>query len=95
MSSSALKVDLASRVSAAFRERFGRSCAGIARAPGRVNLLGEHVDYNDGYVLPAAIDRATYVAFAPALAEPSTLWALEFDAITTLDPRTLQMHRIS
>jgi galactokinase len=52
--------------------------------------LGEHVDYNDGYVLPAAIDRATYVAFAPALAEPSTLWALDFDAITTLDPRTLQ-----
>ena len=35
------------------------------RAPGRVNLLGEHVDYNDGPVLPAAIDRAVYLAAAP------------------------------
>src|SRR3954451_12664992 len=34
----------------------------VARAPGRVNLLGEHVDYNDGWVLPAAIDRTAYVA---------------------------------
>lgn len=38
---------------------------GIAVAPGRVNLLGEHVDYNDGPVLPAAIDRSVQLAFAP------------------------------
>ena len=48
-----------------FRERFGGEPALLARAPGRVNLIGEHTDYNDGFVLPAAIDRAIYVAARP------------------------------
>ncbi|MBK9925168.1 MAG: galactokinase [Anaerolineales bacterium] len=62
-----------------YREKFGYAPAHIARAPGRVNLLGEHVDYNDGFVLPAAIDRATYVAFSPVNARHSTLVAVDFD----------------
>jgi galactokinase len=37
----------------------------VFRAPGRTNLIGEHTDYNDGFVLPAAIDRATWIAIAP------------------------------
>lgn len=37
----------------------------VAKAPGRINLLGEHTDYNDGFVLPAAIDRAVYVSITP------------------------------
>ena len=37
----------------------------VARAPGRVNLIGEHTDYNDGYVCPMAIDRETVLALAP------------------------------
>jgi len=45
-----------------FQQRYGIHPHLIVRAPGRVNLIGEHTDYNDGFVLPAAIDRATYVA---------------------------------
>ncbi len=53
------------RVLAAFRERFASSPEVVVRAPGRVNLLGAHVDYNDGLVLPAAIERALWAAAAP------------------------------
>ncbi len=49
---------------AQFRELYGREPR-LFRAPGRVNLIGEHTDYNDGFVLPMAIDRATVVAAAP------------------------------
>ena len=47
-----------------FETQFGRLPDYVVRAPGRVNLLGEHVDYNDGFVLPIAIDRATWLAFS-------------------------------
>ncbi|MGA9510317.1 MAG: galactokinase [Candidatus Sulfotelmatobacter sp.] len=46
-----------------FEKRFGTPCT-IFRAPGRVNLIGEHTDYNDGYVMPAAIAFDTFVACA-------------------------------
>ncbi len=49
----------------AFEQYFGQPPSRIARAPGRVNLIGEHTDYNDGFVLPMALDRATYVAARP------------------------------
>ncbi len=42
-----------------FQKEFGRMPAAVARAPGRVNLIGEHTDYNEGLVLPLAIDRDT------------------------------------
>jgi galactokinase len=48
----------------AFARRMGRAPAGIWRSPGRVNLVGEHTDYNDGFVLPATIDRSATVAAA-------------------------------
>lgn len=75
-------------VTQTFRQRFGKDPAYLALAPGRVNLLGEHVDFNDGFVLPAAIDRATYVAFSPADGTVrSTLVAADFaeEACFTLE----------
>ncbi len=49
----------------AFQEIFGSPPAVVVRAPGRVNLIGEHTDYNNGYVLPAAIDRYVWFAGRP------------------------------
>ena len=44
-----------------FNEKFN-SAPLIVRSPGRINIIGEHTDYNEGFVLPAAIDKAIYVA---------------------------------
>ena len=49
-----------------FAQAYARPPRWIAAAPGRVNLIGEHTDYNDGFVLPMAIDRYTVIAAAPA-----------------------------
>jgi len=72
-----------------YQQKFGHVPTNIARAPGRVNLLGEHVDYNDGFVLPAAIDRATYVAFSPSDSPYSTLWAADLDQQAIFSLETL------
>jgi galactokinase len=55
---------LLSKLRALFAELYGAVPA-IYRAPGRVNLIGEHTDYNDGFVMPAALDLYTYVAVSP------------------------------
>jgi galactokinase len=56
----------AARVSAHFVRRFGRDPTVVASAPGRVNLIGEHTDYNGGYVLPMAIPQRTWAAVSRA-----------------------------
>jgi galactokinase len=48
-----------------FKNHFGKTPKIVVRAPGRINLIGEHTDYNGGYVLPAAIDKAIYFAVSP------------------------------
>src|SRR6185312_16229513 len=55
---------LAARTAEAFASRFGRAPAGVWAGPGRVNLIGEHTDYNGGFVLPFAIDKTTTAALA-------------------------------
>ena len=62
-----------------FKRHFGRPPAFVARAPGRVNLIGEHTDYNDGFVLPIAIDRAVWIALSPTASQQVILHALDLN----------------
>lgn len=55
-------MSLVERVTDRFRQVVGHEPAGVWSAPGRVNIIGEHTDYNDGFALPMAIDRHTVVA---------------------------------
>lgn len=84
-----MHMQLVERIAKVFQETFGRAPTHIARAPGRVNLLGEHVDYNSGLVLPAAIDRAAYIAFAASTTIHSTIRAMDMDQSVFFSPRTL------
>ncbi|MBN8089821.1 galactokinase, partial [Vibrio vulnificus] len=56
--------ELIQNVKTAFEQVLGYAPSHIIQAPGRVNLIGEHTDYNDGFVLPCAINYQTVVAAA-------------------------------
>lgn len=62
-----------------FKRHFGHPPAFVVRAPGRVNLIGEHTDYNDGFVLPIAIDRAVRIALKPTFSQQVVLHALDLN----------------
>ncbi|KKX49273.1 galactokinase [Sphingobacterium sp. IITKGP-BTPF85] len=53
----------------------------IVRSPGRINIIGEHTDYNDGFVLPAAIDKAVYIAVSKRDDELISLYAEDYKAV--------------
>jgi galactokinase len=55
---------IAAKLRSGFRERYGTN-ARVFRAPGRVNLIGEHTDYNEGFVMPVAIELNVWIAIAP------------------------------
>jgi galactokinase len=65
--------------------RFGSQPTWLASAAGRVNLLGEHTDYNDGFVLPMAIDRRLRIALGPRDDRRVVLASLDFTGIVELD----------
>ncbi len=72
---------LQQQVTEEFERRFGELPTLIVRAPGRVNLIGEHTDYNDGYVMPLAIDRAVWIAARPRQDAYVTLWSMDFEQV--------------
>ena len=67
-----------------FQAQFG-GAPKVYRAPGRVNLIGEHTDYNDGFVLPAALELATYAAIAPRSDRMLSVHSLLMDETVSFD----------
>ncbi|MEK8091139.1 galactokinase [Methylocystis sp. IM3] len=74
----------ASNLPSLFKRRFGREPE-LFRAPGRVNLIGGHTDYNGGFVLPAALDLATFIAIAPREDNLIQVHSVNFDSDLTFD----------
>ena len=68
-----------------FAERFSHPAAGAVRAPGRVNLIGEHTDYNDGFVLPIAIERQVAIAWGPRADRQVRLASAQLDQEAAID----------
>jgi len=73
-----------------FEQLFGEPPMFVVRAPGRVNLIGEHTDYNDGFVLPMAINRAAWIALRPRRDSLVRIHALNFDDVAEFDLDTMQ-----
>ena len=72
-----------------FIRQFGHPPIAIVRAPGRVNLIGEHTDYNGGFVLPMAIDREICIAFRPTDNPQVEVYSTDFN-----EPHTFALDKI-
>ena len=66
-----------------FREKFSED-PHLYYSPGRINLIGEHVDYNDGFVMPAAIDKGIYFAIALNTTDKINCYSVDFDESISL-----------
>ncbi|HEX3121597.1 MAG TPA: galactokinase family protein, partial [Candidatus Acidoferrum sp.] len=74
-----------SNIEERFRARFGGGAPRVFRAPGRVNLIGEHTDYNDGFAMPAAIEFYCWVAVGARSDRKLSIYSHEFSASTEVD----------
>lgn len=84
----------AEKLRSEFEKRFGGKCR-VFRAPGRVNLIGEHTDYNDGYAMPVAIDFDTYAACAETNSGKLSIQSLQEPGaaeFTTNEPTPIALH---
>ncbi len=70
--------ELANTVASAFKKNFAGTPS-IYFSPGRINLIGEHIDYNDGFVMPAAINKGIYYAVAPNNSDTIHLYSSDFN----------------
>jgi galactokinase len=75
-------------------KKYIRESSIVSRSPGRINLIGEHTDYNNGFVLPAAIDKAAYFVITPRFDNEIHLHAVDLDEtyITSIDDLKKSTH---
>lgn len=78
-----------------FEKLFGYAPAGVWSAPGRVNLIGEHTDYNEGFVLPFAIDRRTYAAIGLRSDQVARVASSYSDEVVELEISIIQKYTVS
>src|SRR3954465_2259708 len=77
-----MDMTVASSAARAFRDAYGAEPAGLWAAPGRVNLIGEHTDYNDGFVLPFALPQHVVAAASVTESPGGTVcWPFADDAL--------------
>ncbi|MBE0686874.1 MAG: galactokinase [Anaerolineaceae bacterium] len=81
---------LEDKVRDAFIHQFGTPPEFVVRAPGRVNIIGEHTDYNDGFVFPMAIDRAVWIALRSSTSSTVSVHSLDFAKSIHFDLRQLE-----
>ena len=75
------------KIKTKFNELFGEGGT-LYTSPGRVNLIGEHTDYNEGFVLPGAIDKAMYCMIQPNASETVKAFALDLNEFSEFDLKT-------
>jgi galactokinase len=73
-----------------FEENFGEAPQYVVRSPGRVNIIGEHTDYNDGFVFPMAINRAMWIAMRPRTDKMVNVWSADFGQMIEFDLNNLE-----
>ncbi|MBK8087030.1 MAG: galactokinase [Chitinophagaceae bacterium] len=72
------------QIKAAFTQRFSTEPF-LYFSPGRINIIGEHIDYNDGFVMPAAIDKGVYYAVAPNNSNTLNFYSVDFNESLSID----------
>jgi galactokinase len=78
-----------------FTQLFGHAPSLMVQSPGRINLIGEHTDYNHGFVLPAAIDKSVQIAFEHRTDGMIHMHAIDLHETVTVPAHPLQPHTIT
>lgn len=81
---------LEQKVKSEFERRFSERPSHVVHSPGRVNLIGEHTDYNDGFVLPMIIDRAVWIALQPTADGQVWVHSLDYEETAAFDLNNFQ-----